>query len=164
MNKLLKHLNRFEEYLLAFLLPVMCITIFISTFVRFTNIMIIPWAEELARYCMIWIVFLGVGAAAKKGEHFCVTALTIILPPGVQKSISVIRMILMAGFTLFVSRYCLVILQSQMMMGQTTPSLKWPMWTMYTAIFIGCALMLVRYIWHGIQELRGYKQAATTEE
>ena len=154
MNNLLKRLDSFEEYLLAILLPFMCVVIFIATFCRFTNILIIPWAEELARYCMIWILFLGASAAAKKGEHFCVTAFTMLLPQKIQKILVVVRMLLMTGFTLFVCRFCIVILQNQMMMGQVTPSLKIPMWVMYTAVLVGGVLMLIRYVVHGIQELR----------
>jgi len=154
MNKLLSRLNNFEEYVLAFLLPFMCITIFVSTFFRFTNLMIIPWAEELARYCMIWILFFGISAAAKRGEHFCVTVFVRLLPQNIQKVLTVVRMVLMTGFTLFVSRFCIFVLQNQMRMGQITPSLQWPMWTMYSAVLIGCILMLIRYVAFGIQELR----------
>jgi len=116
--------------------------------------MIIPWAEELARYCMIWILFFGISAAAKRGEHFCVTAFTLLLPQQFQKALIVVRMILMTGFTLFVGRFCIFVLQHQMRMGQISPSLQWPMWTMYSAVLVGCVLMLIRYTAHGIRELR----------
>ena len=157
MNNFLKRLNNFEEYLLVVLLPIMCIVIFVATFCRYTNVLIIPWAEELARYCMIWILFLGASAAAKRGEHFCVTAFTMLLPQKVQRILVVVRMFLMIGFTIFVSRFCIVILQNQMMMGQVTPSLKWPMWIMYAAVLVGCVFMLLRYIVFGILELRTQK-------
>ena len=133
----------------------MCVTIFVATFMRFTNIIVIPWAEELARYMMIWILFFGISAAAKKGEHFCVTAFVILLPKRFQKVISVIRMILMIGFMLFASRFCLIILKNQMMMGQVTPSLFWPMWCVYSGVLVGCVCMMVRYVIHGVMELRG---------
>ena len=154
MKNLLKRLNNIEEYLLAFLLPFMCITIFIATFCRFTNLFIITWAEELARYCMVWILFVGISAAAKKGEHFCVTAFTMMMPKKLQSALSVVRIFLMTGFTLFVGRFCIVILKNQMMMGQVTPSLHWPMWTMYTAVLIGTSAMLIRYTVYAIRELR----------
>jgi C4-dicarboxylate transporter DctQ subunit len=153
-NKVLKALNNFEEYILAVLLPFMCVTIFVATFMRFTNIMVLPWAEELARYTMIWILFFGISAAAKRGEHFCITVFVGLLPKNVQKIISVIRILLMTGFMLFVGRFCIFILQNQIRNGQVSPALFWPMWTMYSAVLIGCTLMLIRYIVFGIQELR----------
>ena len=154
MKNLLKRLNNIEEYLLAFLLPVMCIIIFVNTFCRFTNIFIITWAEELARYCMIWILFIGASAAAKKGEHFCVTVFTMLMPQKLQRMLIVVRIILMTGFLLFVGRFCIVILKNQMMMKQVTPSLHWPMWCVYTAVLVGCGAMLIRYALNSIQELR----------
>ena len=157
MGKVLKHLDNFEEHILAFLLPVMCTTIFVATFSRFTNLFIITWAEELARYCMIWITYFGICAAAKKGEHFCVTIFTEMMPPSLKKIVSVIRMILMIIFTFFVTRYGIVILKSQMNMKQTSPSLFWPMWCVYSVILIGCVLMMIRYTIYGINELKAEK-------
>ena len=157
MKNLLKRLNNIEEYLLAFLLPFMCVVIFVATFSRFTNIFVITWAEELARYCMIWILFIGISAAAKKGEHFCVTIFTMYIPRAFQNVLSVARIFLMTGFTLFVGRFCIMILKNQMMMGQVTPSLHWPMWTMYSAVLIGTAAMLIRYTVFAIKEIQGNK-------
>lgn len=60
MKKVLDFFENFEEKALSVILSAMVITIFIATFFRFTKIMIIPWAEELARYLMIWLVsFFG---------------------------------------------------------------------------------------------------------
>ena len=165
LKKFMGHLNNVEEYFLVILFPAMVITIFVSTFARFTGLFIIPWAEEAARYMMIWLTFFGIGAAAKRGEHFCVTAFTNLLPMLGQKVLIVVRMVLMTGFTLFIARFCIVIMQSQIRMGQITPSLRIPMWTMYSAIVIGCTLMLIRYVVFGIQELRnGSKTAAVVQE
>ena len=157
MKNFLKRLNNIEEYLLAFLLPFMCVVIFVATFMRFTNLVIITWAEELARYCMIWILFIGISAAAKKGEHFCVTVFTMYVPRMFQNVLSVARIFLMTGFTLFVGWFCIVILKNQMMMGQVTPSLHWPMWTMYSAVLVGTVAMLIRYTVFAIKEIQGNK-------
>ena len=157
MNNFLKRLSNFEDYVLVVLLPGMCALIFYATFCRYFNFFIIPWAEELARYMMVWICYFGISAAAKRGEHFCVTALTGFLPKPLQKVMSIVRMILMIGFTLFIGRFCIVVLKNQMMMKQVSPSLHWPMWIMYSIILTGTVLMLIRYVMYGIQELRNEK-------
>ena len=153
-TKLLKILNNFEEYILVILLPFMCVTIFIATFTRFTNVWVIPWAEELARYTMIWILFFGISAAAKRGEHFCITVFVELLPKSIQKVISVLRIFLMTGFMLFVGNFCVIVMQNQIRMGQVSPALFWPMWSMYAAVLVGCTLMLIRYIIFAVIELR----------
>ena len=157
MDKLLKRLDDFEEHILAVLLPVMCITIFFATFLRFTNLFIVTWAEELARYCMVWITYIGISAAAKKGEHFCVTVINDLLPLALQKVLTVLRILLMATFTGFVVRYSIVVLGNQIKMNQISPSLKWPMWCVYSGILIGCLLMTIRYTVYGINQMLAKK-------
>jgi C4-dicarboxylate transporter DctQ subunit len=153
MNKMLKHLDNFEEHVIAVLLAVMTIVICIATFSRYTNLFIITWAEELTRYCMVWLTYFGIGAAAKRGEHFCVMAFAGLLPTAMQKILNVIRMALMITFTVVVAKYSLVVLKSQINMGQISPSLKWQMWLVYSVIPIGCIIMTVRYIVHGTMQL-----------
>ena len=155
MNSILKRLDNFEEHVIAVLLPVMCIVICIATFSRYTNLFIITWAEELTRYCMVWLTYFGIGAAAKRGEHFCVMSFAELLPSALQKVLSVVRMLLMVTFTVFVARYAIVILKNQINMGQVSPSLKWPMWCVYSVIPIGCIIMTIRYIMHGTMQLLG---------
>lgn len=54
MKKLVDGIVKIEEILCVALLVVMCVIIFVATVARFTQLFVIDWAEELARYCMIW--------------------------------------------------------------------------------------------------------------
>jgi len=155
MKKFLNFLNNFEENILSVLLPFMCVVIFVATFCRYTKIIGLPWAEELARYCMIWLIFLGIGTGAKKGEHFAVTVVTMMLPKMLRKAAAVLRTLILVAFNGFVAFYCMKIIENQMMMEQVTPSLKWPMWIIYLAIPIGSVLMALRYVWHTYLEMSG---------
>lgn len=158
MKKILNFLGNIEEKLLCVLLPFMCVVIFVATFCRFTKIISLPWSEELARYCMVWIIFIGIGSAAKTGGHFCVEAITMILPKAVRNILGMVRIVIVGGFHLFVSFYAVKIVQNQMMMQQVTPSLKWPMWIIYAAIPIGSILMTIRYGWFTYREMISNEQ------
>jgi len=70
LEKFGKLINRILEFSLVFLLALMLIVIFVATVGRFTEIIIIDWAEELARYSMIWIVFIGIIIGAKGRRAF----------------------------------------------------------------------------------------------
>lgn len=164
MKKILKMLDNMEENILSLLLPIMCIVIFVATFCRYTKIVTISWAEEFARYCMVWIIFLGISVAAKKGEHFFVSALVFALPKKIQNIVAILKIVLLMGFNGFVGFYCIKIIENQMMMEQVTPSLKWPMWIIYMAIPIGLSLMAIRYMIHTIGEIRAYTKIAGKEE
>lgn len=154
MKKLLDFLNNFEERVLTFILPIMVIVVFLATFFRFTKLAIIPWSEELARYLMIWIIFLGIGAGAKNNRHFTVDNFVASMPKSTHKAFFILRTALTMGFCI-----AIVILSSKLIgklqtMGQSSPALRIPMWMMYSAIPIGCILMIIRSIQFLIKKIK----------
>lgn len=144
MKKLTNYFDNFEENTITVLLPIMCLLVFASTFFRYTKLLSIPWAEELARYLMVWIVFLGVGTAAKKSSHFAVEVFVKLWPAGVQRGFTIVRFVIVTAFCLLVIKLSITIAKMQMMMGQSSPALHLPMWIPYAAIPIGCVLMIIR--------------------
>ncbi len=98
MKKLSRFLDNAEENIITILLPVMCLLIFASTFFRYTKLLALPWAEEMARYLMVWIIFLGVGTAAKKGSHFAVEVFVKSRSLKTQKVFEAIKLIIVVGF------------------------------------------------------------------
>ena len=163
MKKFFDGLKKVEEILLVALMIIMCVIIFVATVARFTNLFVISWAEELARYCMIWIIFLGVGVAAQNGEHFCVEALNLFLPKKVLNAISILNAVLVVGFNTAAAYFGLSIIQRQMSGGQITPSLNWPMWIIYLAIPLGLILMAISYVYHTYQKLTNKAEEAPEE-
>lgn len=144
LKKVLNILDNFEEKALTVILSIMVIVIFTATFFRFTKIMIIPWAEELARYLMVWLVFLGIGAGAKQNRHFTVDNLVNALPASVHKAFFIIRTAIIVVYCGFISYIGFSLVKSLKIMGQTSPALRGPMWFVYSAIPIGLILMIVR--------------------
>lgn len=147
--------SNFEEALIAILLPLMVVTIFVGTFGRYTGLFLLPWAEELARYLMIWVVFLGIGAGAKKNTHFVVEVLQLLLPKKFHKFLRIFTTVFVVFF-MCVLIYCSYQLINRVMaMGQISPSLGIPIWSVYIAIPIGCALMAIRTIQYCLKEIAG---------
>lgn len=155
MKKFFNNLRKIEEALVVILMIVMCGIIFLATISRFTNLFIISWAEELARYCMIWVIFIGVTIAAQNGEHYCVEALSMFLPKRILNVIRVICTVFVVGFNLVAAYYGVFILRYQIEGAQITPSLNWPMWIIYLAIPVGLILMAVQYAYHTYMVLKG---------
>ncbi|UQZ90269.1 hypothetical protein C4J81_14085 [Deltaproteobacteria bacterium Smac51] len=151
MKKILNHL---EEYIMAVLLPVMCLIIFLNTVGRYTQTFSMPWAEEAARYCMIWLVFLGIAAAARKNSHFAVEVFFLITPKSFHKYIRTIIMLIVLGFTLKISHISIEFIQRLQAMDQVSPSLAIPMWMMYAAIPCGCFLMAIRTVQYFVNNFK----------
>ena len=40
-----------------------------------------PWTEEVVRYSIVWLVFLGGSIAARRGAHISMDILVVYLPP-----------------------------------------------------------------------------------
>jgi len=149
-----KIFNNLEEFLIAIFLPLMCLIVFVNTVGRYTGLLSIPWAEEAARYLMIWSVFLGIAAAAKKNSHFAVEVLFLLTPKGFHKFIRTFIMIMVVFFNVTVSVLAIQFVMRLQKIKQVSPSLGIPMWVMYSAIPIGCFLMAVRTIQYFVNNFR----------
>ena len=155
MKALIQKKKKTEEVLCVLMLMLMCLFIFLGTVSRFTGLFIISWAEEFARYCMIWSVFLGIGVAAVRGQHFMVNAIGLFCPPSVVRISQILCAILVAVFSLLCVVYGIDVLAWQMNANQITATLHWPMWLMYLSIPLGLALMAVCYCYHTYEIISG---------
>jgi len=106
----------------------------------------LPWTEEVARYAMAYLVFVGASIAAKEGAHIGITAFTSKLPPRLERIMRTIAMLMAFAFSAIVLYLSINILQFMMGTGQTSPVLLIPMWTVFAALPIGTALMSIRYL------------------
>ena len=73
-------LNRWIERVCAAILAVLVVDIWIGVFGRYVFELPVTWAEELARYLMIWASLLAVSCGIARREHVAVTALISRLP------------------------------------------------------------------------------------
>lgn len=78
MNLVLRHV-------VGLMLGVMVLVVAIQIVVRFALppfglVLSVPWSEELARYLMIWCIFLGAAVAARAGALIAVDSVADALP------------------------------------------------------------------------------------
>ena len=100
--------------------------------------------QELARYLLIWLSILGAGYVVGQRGHL---ALELLLEKLSGRALRVVQLVIfgcVAAFALFVlvvggARFVYI----QATLGQTSPTLGWPLWAVYTVIPISGLLMLV---------------------
>lgn len=63
--------------------------------------MAIYWVDELAVYCMIWLVFVGASLALRQRRHVRVTALILTLPRGPERAVETVLEAVVLAFALF---------------------------------------------------------------
>jgi len=145
----------FEEYLLAVILPLMCLIVFANTVGRYTQLFSLSWSDEAARYLMIWMTFLGISAAAKNNAHFQVGLAFMAVPARFHQAI---RWLILALTLVFCGTIAVLGVQYALRlreMGQITPALNLPMWFMYGSIPLGVMLMAGRSIQFFRSQLQG---------
>ncbi len=105
----------------------------------------VSWAPELARYAIIWMVFIGGSIAARKGAHISIDIALEVLPEKLGRTV-LLASSLIAATTCAIISYLGVKLVSQMVMfSQKSPSLEISMWMVYLIIPIAFAMMSVRF-------------------
>lgn len=72
MNKIYKGLVYTQTFLMAMLLLVVSVQV-VSRFVPFLPRFL--WTEEIARFLLIWVIFLGASIGVREGTHFTVSLL-----------------------------------------------------------------------------------------
>jgi C4-dicarboxylate transporter DctQ subunit len=115
---------------------------------------LLPWSEEVARYCMIWAVFIGAGMGAKTGVHVGVDALVRLLPPGVTKYAVIFSGLCSTAFCLALTGLGIVLLNVMWDTGQVSPALEMPMVYAYLAVPVGGLLTAMRFFQAMLNQVR----------
>ena len=137
---------RVEQKILALLLFVMMCAIFWAVLDRFIFKSGQVWLEEFSRYVSVWAAFIGAGLGVKKGAHIGIEAFVQILPPRIKKLADLFVSLVGALFAGSVVVISFSLLEKLMMMKQLSPALRIPVYWAYLAVPVGCALMLIHYV------------------
>ena len=104
----------------------------------------LPWADEAARYLMIWLTFTGAGLILRIGGHVAITNLQDALPGLGQK---LLRAAIVLGLLIFFGFMVQVGWQyAQRMQYQVTPALRLPFLYVYAAMPVGFGLLIVHLL------------------
>jgi|SRR5690625_3287473 TRAP-type C4-dicarboxylate transport system permease small subunit len=152
--KILKWLDEhLEESLLIILSTVMTVAITLQVFMRHVMNSSLSWSEELARYCFIWLVYIGISYAVKKQRHIKVDVVLHILKEKQKIILGIIANLIFLGFSLLMIRYGYDVAQQLLDFGQTSPALHFPMGLIYMATPVGFALTAIRLIQQIIKQI-----------
>jgi len=104
----------------------------------------LPWADEAARYMMIWMTFLGAGLALRSGMHVAITNLQDSLPNAARIAVRALILVLLLGFFAFMVWVGWQYMQR--MQFQKTPALRLSFKYIYAAMPIGFGLLIVHLL------------------
>jgi TRAP-type transport system small permease protein len=128
------------QWLLIALLSVMALIIFANVSMRYVTGGSLVWAEEVARYCMIWLTFIGAGPVLRMGGHIAIENLQDAMPKRSAQAVRVVVLVTVVG--LGVGMVTMGLAYMQRAQFQMTASTQIPFSYIYAAIPVGGALLV----------------------
>lgn len=141
----------FSDWIVIITFAVMVTATFLQVVCRYLLSFSLPWADELVRHCLVWMVFIGMVSALVRGHHVTVDILLVhYRGPLATWAFNLIDL---AGAVLFAVLLYGGVLLMQLTATQTTSGMGIPKSFVYAALPIGSALMLLEFalrIWRRI--------------
>lgn len=139
-------LTLFETTFIGAGLAFCAVLLFVNVVLRYVFFASLGWAEELAIYIVVWIVFVGAAMAVRTRGHIAVDLLPLALSPENRRRLQFVALALMLVFLAVFFYYSTQHVLRVRALGQMMPALRAPMWLAYLAMPVGTALMFVRTV------------------
>jgi TRAP-type C4-dicarboxylate transport system permease small subunit len=133
--------NRYTEVIVFVLGLTMALVVAAQVFSRYLLNHSLFWSEELARYLLVWLTFLGAAVAYRRGVHPGIDIVHAKLPPAAQRLTSLLILALSLG--LFAVMIIYGIQFAWFVRLQISPALTIPKWTIFSIIPISGALLTI---------------------
>jgi len=131
--------NRYAEYLLLLLGVSMTATVILQVFCRYVLNHSLFWSEELARYLLVWLTFIGATVAYHRNMHPGVDILFKRLDRASRDRIrQIVHLVSLVFFLVMIWYGCTF---AYFIRVQTTPALSLPKWLIFSIIPISGALL-----------------------
>ena len=93
LSRLSDGLNRASEVACCVILLAMTLVVILQVVCRYVISAALTWSEELARYSLVWITFVGAGMASKRGGHMALEAMVKRFSPRAQVVVKLITLL-----------------------------------------------------------------------
>jgi len=153
-------LIRVNRWAVVAILAAMASMVFANVALRFFTDRSILWVEEVSRYLMIWLTFLGAGLVLRYGGHIGIDTLQERCPgiaPAIRAAIFAVMLVFFAAMLWLGLRY------AAFAWSQTTPVLQIPIGVVYLALPIGFALLIIHALLMMVPYVRSRQVLADAE-
>ncbi|MFD1862785.1 TRAP transporter small permease [Planococcus chinensis] len=141
MGKVIDYMNIGIKHFLNIILAVLVTVVFLQVIFRFVLGSPLAWTEELARYSLIWITFLGAAYAMSLKAHIGMELFVNLFGIPIRKALYILSTIAtLAFFLMMVIQGTDLAMQS---MSQLSPVLRIPMGIIYAVIPLSGLILIV---------------------
>lgn len=153
IEKVSRSINRWIEPLLFGLGLSMALIVVVQVFFRYVLNHSLFWSEELARYLLVWLTFLGASVAYRRELHPGIDVLVVRLPTFIQKVVAVCVHIL--SITLFGVMILFGIKFAYFVRSQISPALHLPKWIIFSIIPVSGLILMIHGVAFLLDEIKG---------
>lgn len=132
-------IDRAVEYALFVIFLVFTLVGGLQIFNRFALGLPLSWSEEFQKFGHIWMVFLAIPVAYRRGAHIGMDMLYMLLPGGWQRGIQFFVELMWLALAASIGWYTLVIMT--VARNQDSPGLGLRMDHVYVGLVIGAAYL-----------------------
>jgi len=137
-------LAKIEGIIIGYLLLVMTLFALVQVITRYVFFYSIEWLEEVTRYLMIWMTFIGTGMAVHKKMNIGIDVLpTLFSNKKILQFLNVLIEVIILLFACLYFYFSLILVSKNIASHQLTPALRIPVATMYLSVSLGSALMII---------------------
>lgn len=140
------------ETLCTILFVTMAVVLFCQTTARMAGYSIF-WAEELARYAMVWLIFLGSTVAVHNGSHTRIAVFVNLLPSWSRNRVEALVNLLCA-LIIGVIAYTGITVYKVAMMGKSS-AMEIPLGCVFGSVTFCGALMVLFFVNRAILQMLG---------
>ena len=150
--------NYFEDWLAFAVFWALAVIVFLQFFTRYVLNDSLAWTEEIARYGLMALTFIGGAMVTRRGTHISVVLLPNLLPPTYARAVLAFVDLVTLTFLSLLTYFAVLILQRMQYQRMTVIDL--PMSVVYGAVAFGCLLMLIRQMLRVLKNARdGWRSA-----
>jgi len=132
-----------EDWIAFVLFWSLAFIVFLQFFTRYILNDSLSWTEEIARYGLMWVVFIGGAMVTRRNTHIAVELISNVMKPGLPRQVLLAAVdFVKLGFLAFLSYVSVAIIERMGIQRMTVFDL--PMSWVYAGVSFGCFLMLLR--------------------
>jgi len=144
---------RFEAVVLALGVAIMAIVSVANVIGRFALGESLFFVEELNRFLIVLITFVGIGYAARMGRHIRMSALYDALPDVLRKALMVVICIVTGAAMFVLAWYAYFYVVQVANSGRIAPSLRMPVYYTFLWVPVGFVVTGIQYMLTAVANL-----------
>lgn len=156
--------HHFEDWLAFAIFWALGFIVFLQFFTRYVLNDSLAWTEEIARYGLMAVTFIGGAMVTRRNSHIAVALLPNLLPAGLSRAILAFVDITTLVFLGLLAYFSVLIVERMAVQRMTVFDIS--MSVVYAAVALGCFLMLARQaqrVWRNARDGWAGAHAALTD-